>query len=112
MGLTSSKSLFNDLSFHLRQGEVLGLSGPSDCGKSSLSLPHSHCSSNWMICVICISWSAARSKISEYCQRLKIRRYILTRYPYQVSGGELQRVAMMILMVIVIGSLRLHNHHV
>lgn len=130
LGLTlSGKPLFNDLSFHLRQGEVLGLSGPSGCGKSSLcdlllglkratqgqieycetlnlgqklklyqDPPQSFSAAftlQQQLDDLCRLHKLERSKISEYCQRLKIRRDILTRYPYQVSGGELQRVAIL-----------------
>lgn len=121
--------LFSDLSFELRQGEVLGLSGASGCGKSTLcdlllglKMPLSGTIENRVAFSfgqklklyqdppqsfsakftlirqledVCKLHDIDKTKIDKYRRRLKVKPDVLSRLPSEVSGGELQRVAIL-----------------
>lgn len=123
------QSLFEGLSFELKQGEVLGLSGASGCGKSTLcdlllglKAPLSGSIDNKVrfgigqklklyqdppqsfsatftlqrqLDDVCQLHGIDGEVVEHYRQRLQIKPDVLSRLPSEVSGGELQRVAIL-----------------
>lgn len=123
------KRLFHNLSFQLRQGEILGISGTSGTGKSSLGdalcglLSPSEGSIQWhqpltqhailklyqdppaafaphlplqtLLFDVIQRHQLDASRIPALLQQLHLSPELLSRSAEQVSGGELQRIAIL-----------------
>lgn len=130
-----SRSLFQNLSFSLNKGDVLGVSGESGCGKSTLGdvvlglLPpdngevvwaekthtakraqklfqdpsdvfSAHVTLETSFDDVMKKHNIARDALPRWLNALKLDAQLLERYPDQVSGGELQRLAIARVMLL------------
>jgi len=129
------KMLFNDLSFTLRPGQIIGVSGDSGCGKSTLGemllglLSSDSGSIEWALKPrerhkvqklfqdptdvfsahvplrtsfndLMRKYSIGANKLKDLLAELKLDEQLIDRNPDQVSGGELQRLAIARVMLL------------
>jgi len=129
------KQLFSDLSFSLRPGQIIGVSGDSGCGKSTLgdmllgllssdsgsiewsnqqSEKHkvqklfqdptdvfsAHVTIKASFNDLMHKYSISEDKLLGLLAELELDAQLIDRYPDQVSGGELQRLAIARVMLL------------